>query len=168
MGAALLVPFWLATLSADGLRRDADDLATALALFNVWAVCLAVRTLAGAFAPPEVAERVVAYAYPPIDLAFGVFMTWLHRRRPEPWKVVIIMITGLQFSAHVLYAYLDAQPGPLPYSVRYGYPATLNATFALMVVANSWPGGSWVVARMGRRMRRGFPLGRARVNGRGG
>lgn len=163
-GASILVPVWFASLAASK-RRDADDLCVALALFNVWAACLALRFVVHEALMMPDPDRVMTYLYSPIDVAFGLYVALLHRQRPETWKVAVIMLTGVQFAAHVLYGWWDFQQGEVSKMITRGYIGALNVTFFAQVASGSWPGGFWLVARMGRWVRSRFPQRRSRANG---
>lgn len=165
MGASILVPVLLANLAHES-RRDADDFAVALALLNVWALCLAVRWVFREVLALGVGFETWAYA--PIDAVFGLFILALFRRRPEPWKLAILMVTGVQFVAHALYGYLALQPVPPGDAVNGGYTFSLNATFLAQVASNSWPGGSFIAVGLGHWLGRRFLHRRVRASGPGG
>lgn len=129
LGVFAVVTLGLACL-AHGLTRDRSDLlGAALVLALTWPLTMVVSQVC---TPPQ-----SMLLNPILDLGFASGLGLAIRSRWEAWKLILLLILGVQAVFHVAYQAASAAPWALlPYIIE------LNLTYGLMLV---------IVAGMGAR-----------------
>ena len=126
---------------AHGLTRDrADLLGAALVLAVTWPLTMVVSQVC---TPPQ-----SMLLNPILDLAFASGLGLAVRARWEVWKMILLLIIGVQAFMHVAYQAASAAPWALlPYIIE------LNITYGLMLVIVAGVGGRDVVLHLDRHRR---------------
>lgn len=134
------------TLIGRDYRRDHDDGLVAVGLVYVWAISATLMMIVTEFLPPST-PPVWMIVGPVLDLSVGVYVARLHKRAPSRWKLVVVLISAFQLTAHVAMALGDKSAASV-----YAYKFALNVSFVAQLLCVITPGGSFGFRRRFRRL----------------
>ncbi len=143
-------------LAGSGRRRDCDDLLTAGALALGWIISAALRE---AVREDVLTPEAILYANPVMDLATGLFVATLFRRRPTVWKMGILLLLMAQIGSHAAFGLSDNG-----HAARYLYALWLNLSFVAQLACAGAPWANERSRDAGRALRRrALPRARGRA-----